>query len=186
MTRRSLNAATLLFAVLALSLPAPSNGGTLERPALVTSAGQSSDVEVVKALLNVRLKLDFAVNPLAQPADLTGIKTLVIVVGSSTKGLGAAGLDMPKETARIDALVAAARARKIAILVLHTGGEARRGPTSNDLIKVVVPAADHIIVVAGGNKDKVFNTLAGPRQTPVVEVERLVGVGEAVKSAFGL
>ena len=108
-----------------------------------------------------------------------------MVVGSSAKGLGAAGLDMPKEIARTQALLKAAQAQKIAVLVLHTGGESRRGKTSNDLIDVVVPAADHVIVVAAGNKDKVFNTLAAKRNTPVVEVEKLGGVGEAVKTAFG-
>jgi hypothetical protein len=92
---------------------------------------------------------------------------------------------MPKEIARTQALLKAAQAQKIPVLVLHTGGEQRRGKTSNDLIDIVVPAADHVIVVASGNKDKVFNTLAAKRNTPVVEVEKLAGVGAAVKAAFG-
>ncbi len=69
--------------------------------------------------------------------------------------------------------------------MLHTGGEARRGKTSNDLIDIVVPEADQVVVVASGNKDKVFNTLAAARKAPVVEVEKLAGVGAAVKAAFG-
>jgi len=174
------------FTAAALALPAVSSAATLARPALVTSVGQSSDIAVVGALLNTRLKMDLPVTPLAQPADLAGVKTLVVVVGSSTKGLGAAGLDMPKEIARAKALLAAAREQKIAILVLHTGGEARRGKTSNDLIDIVVPEADHVIVVAGGNKDKKFNTLAAARKAPVIDVEKLAGVGDAVKAAFGL
>ena len=84
------------------------------------------------------------------------------------------------------ALLAAAREQKIAVLVLHTGGEGRRGKTSNDLIDIVVPQADQVIVVASGNKDKVFNTLAAKRNAPVVEVEKLAGVGAAVKTAFGM
>lgn len=174
-----------LLALAALAAPSAAAAATLSKPALVTSVGQASDIVVVKALLNTQLKMDLAVNPLAQPADLGGIKTLIVVVGSSAKGLGAAGLDMPKEIARTQALLKAAQAQKIAVLVLHTGGEARRGKTSNDLIDIVVPAADHVIVVASGNKDKVFNTLAAKRNAPVVEVEKLAGVGAAVKTAFG-
>lgn len=177
--------ARILLAAAVLATPASSAAATFAKPALITSIGQSSDIVVVKALLNTQLKMDLGVNALAQPADLAGIKTLIVVVGSSAKGLGAAGLDMPKEIARAQALLAAARAQKIGVLVLHTGGESRRGKTSNDLIDIVVPAADQIIVVAGGNKDKVFNTLAAARQTPVMEVERLAGVGAAVKAAFG-
>jgi hypothetical protein len=154
------------------------------RPAMIAAVGQSSDIVVVKALQNTQLKMDFTVKPVAQPADLAGMKTLVLVVGASAKGLGAAGLDMDKEMARARALMAAARGQKIPIVVMHTGGESRRGKTSNDLIDLVVPEADHVIVVASGNKDKVFNTLASKSGAAVVEVEKLAGVGDAVKAAF--
>ncbi len=188
MTRpiRALTASISFLAFAALAVPPAAAAATLAKPALVTSVGQASDIVVVKALLNTQLKMDLAVNPLAQPADLAGMKTLIVVVGSSAKGLGAAGLDMPKEIARAQALLAAAREQKIAVLVLHTGGEARRGKTSNDLIDIVVPQADQVIVVASGNKDKVFNTLAAKRNAPVAEVEKLAGVGAAVKAAFGM
>lgn len=178
--------ASISIALAATVAPRSATAATLAKPALVTSVGQASDIVVVKALLNTQLKMDLAVNPLAQPADLAGMKTLIVVVGSSAKGLGAAGLDMPKEIARAQALLAAAREQKIAVLVLHTGGEARRGKTSNDLIDIVVPQADQVIVVASGNKDKAFNTLAAKRNAPVVEVEKLAGVGAAVKTAFGM
>jgi hypothetical protein len=160
--------------------PAP----VLGRPVLVTSIGQSSDIVVVKALLNTQLKLDLAVKPLAQPADLAGLRGLIMVVGASAKGLGAAGLDMPKETARTLELIKAAHEQKIPILALHTGGEARRGKTTNDLIALVVPEADHVVVVASGNKDRIFHTLAEKKGIPVVEVEKLAAAGEAVKAAL--
>ena len=181
----SLGLAISLACAVALAPPAVAAAAPLAKPALVTSVGQASDIVVVKALLNTQLKMDLAVNALAQPADLAGIRTLIVVVGASAKGLGAAGLDMAKEVARAQALLAAARQQKIAVLVLHTGGESRRGKTSNDLIDIVVPEADQVVVVASGNKDKVFNTLAAKRNTPVVEVEKLAGVGAAVKAAFG-
>jgi hypothetical protein len=184
---RPVAASVLLAAAglfLSASLGAAEGGGApvFRRPALLTSAGQSSDVVIVKALVNTQLKMDFVVKPVAQPADLAGIRSLTVVVGASAKGLGAAGLDMEKETARCRALLRAAREQKIPILVLHTGGEGRRGKTSNDLIAVVVPEADHVIVVAGGNKDKLFDSLAEKRKAPVVEVDKLAAAGAAVKA----
>jgi hypothetical protein len=155
-----------------------------ERPGLITSVGQSSDIAIVKVLLNTQLKLGLEVKPLAQAADLEGMKTLVIVVGASTKGLGAAGLDVDKEVARAGTLLKAAQEKGIKLLVLHTGGDARRGKTSNDMIEAVMPGADYVVVVATGNKDKLFNTLADKRKAPVVEVEKMAAVGEAVKSIF--
>ena len=181
---RVLFAFVLCVALSPATVPAEA-GPPFSRPALVTSVGQSSDIVVVKALLVTQMKLDFTVKPVAQASDLEGMQTLVIVVGSSAKGLGAAGLDMEKEIARTRTLVAAARGRKIPILVMHTGGEARRGKTSNDLIEIVGPEADHVIVVAAGNKDRIFNRLAEKRQAQVVEVDRLAAAGAAVKTVFG-
>ena len=155
-----------------------------ETPGLITSAGQSSDVAIVKVMLNTQLKLGLDYKPLAQPADLAGMRTLVVSVGASTKGLGAAGLDMDKEIARTTALLKAAKAAGVKVLVMHTGGEARRGKTSNDLIQVVAPQADYIVVVATGNKDKLFTTIGAKQNVPVMEVAKVAEAGNAVRAVF--
>jgi hypothetical protein len=155
-----------------------------ERPGLLTSVGQSSDIAIVKVVTNTQLKLDLAVKPVATAADLTGVRTLVVVVGASTKGLGAAGLDVEKETARAAALLKAAKEKGIKVLALHTGGESRRGKTSNDMIEAVMPGADMAVVVAAGNKDKLFNTLAAKRSTPLLEVEKVTALTDALRPLF--
>ncbi len=180
-TLSALAAAAAMAAVpVARQAPPP-----FSKPGLITSIGQSSDVAIVKVMLNTQAKMGLEYKPIAQPADLAGIKTLVLVVGASTKGLGAAGLDMDREVERTKTLLQASRASGVRIVVMHTGGESRRGKTSNDLIGMVVPAADYIVVVAAGNRDKLFNTLAAKRGTPVFEVDKIAAAGEAVKAAFG-
>lgn len=174
---------TMVFAVL-VCVSGASAQTVFDRPGLLTSVGQSSDIAIVKVVLNTRMKLDLQVKPVAAVADLEGMKTLVVVVGASTKGLGAAGLDVEKEVTRAKAFLAAAREKGIKILVMHTGGEARRGKTSNDMIEAVMPNADHVVVVASGNKDKLFDTLAATRSTPVVEVEKVTALAEALKPMF--
>jgi len=169
---------------LAMCAPGASAQVAFERPGLLTSVGQSSDIAIVKVVVNTQLKLDLAVKPLATAADLAGVKALVVVVGASTKGLGAAGLDVEKERARGVALVKAAKAKGIKVLALHTGGESRRGKTSNDMIEAVMPDADMAIVVAAGNKDKLFNTLAAKRGIPVVEVEKATALADALRPLF--
>jgi hypothetical protein len=178
---------TVLLGTLALAFvvgPVRAADVTFTGPGLLTSIGQSSDVAIVKVLLNTQLKLNLDYKPIAQPSDLAGVKTLVVVLGASTKGLGAVGLDMDKETARTKALLKAARDQGVKIIAMHTGGESRRGKTSNDLIALVVPEADYAVVVASGNKDKLFNQLAGKRGIPVVEVEKISAAGEAVKAVY--
>jgi hypothetical protein len=157
---------------------------SFSKPGLITSIGQSSDIAIIKALLNTKLKLGLDVNPLAKASDLSGAKSLVIVIGASTKGLGAAGIDMDQETARAKALMKAAREKGVRILTMHVGGEARRGKSTNDLIELVLPESQHLVVVATGNKDKFFTTLAAKRGIPMTEVPSLAAAGDAVKSLF--
>lgn len=179
---RTLAAALLVSAAITASAaPAPP---VFEKPGLLVSAGQSSDLAVVKVLLNTKLKLGLDVKPVAQPADLAGQKALVVVVGASSKGLGAAGLDLGKEADRTKALLAAAREKKVPVLALHTGGQARRGKTTDDLIQLVVSQSDYAVVVAGGNADKFFQSAGKARAVPVVEVDSLAAAGDAVKAVF--
>ena len=154
------------------------------KPGLITAIGQSSDIAVVKALLNARLKMGLEVKPMAQAADLADFKTVVMVLGASTKGMGAAGLDLDKELERAKALVKTAKEKGLKILGLHVGGESRRGKTTNDLLEIVLPECTHIVVVASGNKDKLFNTLAAKNHVPVTEVPNLAASGDAVKALF--
>ncbi len=154
------------------------------KPGVITSIGQSSDIAIVKALLNTKLKLGLDVVPLAKPADLANARSIIMVMGASTKGLGAAGINMDQETERTRALLKTAKESKTRILVLHVGGEARRGKSSNDLIELAVPEADQVVVVAAGNKDKLFNTLASKHNTPVIEAANLSAAGDAIKSLF--
>lgn len=159
-------------------------GVTFDKPGLITSAGQSSDASIVKVLINSKLKLGLDFKQVAKPEDLNGVKTLVVVVGASTKGLGAAGIDIDQEMDRTKQLLKVAREKKIKVLVMHTGGESRRGKTSNDVIELVVPDADYVVVVSTGNKDKFFNKLAEKKGIPVVEVDKIADAGEVIKGVF--
>ena len=73
-----------------------------ERPGLITSVGQSSDIAIVKVMLNTQLKLGLEYKPLAQPADLAGMKTVVIVVGRQHEGARRGGPRHRKEMERDD------------------------------------------------------------------------------------
>lgn len=156
----------------------------LAKPGVITTVGQSSDIAVVKALLNSKLKLGLEVKPTAQAADLDGVKTLVVVLGASTKGLGAAGINLDQEQERAKALMKAAREKGVQVLALHVGGESRRGKTTDDLIELCICDSKQVVVVASGNKDKFFNKLAGKCSVPVSEVANLAAAGDTVKTLF--
>lgn len=173
-----------LFTITAFSLqekkePSP----TFEQPLLITSAGQSAEVQLASVLAK-RASLDFKLSKLANPADLENIKTLVLVLGISMKGLGAAGLDLAKEKERISTLIKEAEKKKIPILFLHLGGEARRGQLSDELITSFLPYGKMVIVVKSGNKDKLFNRICNENNIPLIDVEKTVDALAPFKGAF--
>ena len=154
-----------------------------EQPLLITSAGQSAEVQMV-VILAKRSGLDHTLEKSAQPADLDGVKTLVLSLGASLKGLGAAGLDVQQEKERLAGLVAEARTRGLPILCLHLGGQDRRGTLSDEFITTILPSASLAIVVRSGNQDGLFTRICRQHEIPLVEVERTVDAMEPFRQAF--
>jgi hypothetical protein len=170
-----------VFGVAGLSPAAGLSGPIFDQPVLITCIGQSADGQMVRVLAE-RVKLDHKYDPAADASAMSSYKTLVLVLGGSSKGLGAAGIKPAQEEARGQALVAAAKGGGAKIMVMHVGGEARRGELTDPSIKSMAPAADYIIVVADGDKDKIFEQVAG--KTPIDLPETMGEVGRLLKAAF--
>lgn len=157
--------------------------GFFEQPLLITSAGQNAEVQIA-SILAKRAGLNFTLSKLASGTDLEGVKTLVLVLGTSLKGLGAAGLDLDKEKERVGDLVAAARQKNIRLLCLHLGGESRRGSQTDELMAVCLPPAKLVIVVKSGNADEFFTKICREKDIPLVEVEKAADALEPLRKAF--
>lgn len=143
-----------------------------EKPILITSAGQSADVKLVK-LLAKRQNLEADTKLMAKDADLAGVKTLIIVPGFSSKGLGAAGISQQDEMKRVAKLVKKANENNIPIIMIHIGGSARRGGQSDDFCKIIAENCQAMIVVRQGNEDGFFTKIAESKKTPIQEVEKI-------------
>ncbi len=158
-------------------------GPIAESPILLTSVGQSADVEMVKVMMD-KGGLSPETNSLATEADLGDSKTLVLAIGGSSKGLGAAGIDANQELERVNKLIAAADEKGMTIIALHIGGEARRGDLSDKFVPPSFEKADYAIVVADGNKDGLMSDLASKAGIPMDEVTTMADVVEPLKAAF--
>jgi hypothetical protein len=174
---------SLLSLVLASAMAQPTTAFA-DKPALLTSIGQSADLEMVKVLLT-RAKITFTTDAVIKAAGLTNsIKTLVLVVGGSSKGLGAAGISADDEMARSKALIKRARELGMKIIAVHVGGEARRGSLSDAFIELCIPAADYAIVVADADKDGLFTRLATGAKIALAKVDKISGAGAPLAAAF--
>ncbi len=126
----------------------------------LTSVGQSPDGTMIKVIMK-KIKIPVDYDKMMTPDALGEQKVLIAVVGGSSKGLGAAGVDKDEEKTRAQKLVTAAREKGMKILVMHVGGKGRRGKLSDMFIEAVTPMADKLILVEGGNFDDIFTNLAG-------------------------
>src|SRR4030042_3350775 len=140
----------ILVVVPTLQLCCKQKEGISEQPLLITSAGQNAEVQIA-AVLAKRAGLNYTLSKQATAADLGSMKTLVLVLGTSLKGLGAAGLDVEKERERGIALIAFAQKNQVPLLCLHLGGEARRRQHTEDPIAEALPLAKMLLVVKSGN-----------------------------------
>lgn len=206
--------ALLLAGVLALSLAAcakedsvtppggnaPSNGSSnvsssaggevtglteafAEGPILLTTGGQSADYQMVGTLLK-NLGMDYELNNVATSADLGSAKTLIVVVGGSSKGLGAAGIDADGELARVDELIKGAKDAGLSVIAMHTGGSARRGDLSDKFIEPIFSQADYAIVVASGDEDGLMAGICANAGIPMDSIEKISQVSDVLPNAF--
>ncbi|QOJ28854.1 MAG: hypothetical protein HRU80_08135 [Ignavibacteriales bacterium] len=150
---------------------------------LVSSAGQSADTKLVGMVLK-KLKLSTSEVLLAKPSDLTGIETLILVPGFSSKGLGAAGISIDQETARVKELIQAAKQKNIPVICIHIGGTARRKGNSDEFNKMVADVSKYIIVVKQGDEDKFFTNIGSGKKIPVKVVEKIAEISDELNKLF--
>lgn len=155
-----------------------------ELPALVTSSGQALDAFTIKTFLG-RAGVQHDYKPLAGVEDLKSLKTLVIAVGVSVKGFGAAGITTDTEMARTKALLEAAKKGGVRVIGVHIGGVQRREGPSEQFVQLVTPAADYLVVWEEGNADGYFTKVSAEKKIPLTLIKQPLEVGKALAQAFG-
>lgn len=141
-----------------------------EAPVLVTSFGQSTDGSMIEQVMKRLKTVSYSYNPTATGADLDGVKTVVIAVGNSTKGLGAAGISQEQETARAKEFMAAVEKKGVKVILCHIGGATRRGSLSDAFADMVLPLSYYMVVKEDGNEDSKFTSYASLNSIPITLV----------------
>ena len=141
-----------------------------EAPVLVTSFGQSTDGSMIEQVMKRLKTVSYSYNPTATGADLDGVKTVVIAVGNSTKGLGAAGISQEQETARAKEFMAAVEKKGVKVILCHIGGATRRGSLSDAFADMVLPLSYYMVVKEDGNETSKFTAYAYAHSIPITLV----------------
>lgn len=156
-------------------------------PAIITSAGQGPDGLIVKVLLDRELAgLDVEL-PYIQAAvaeDVKDISTMLVVVGVSSKGLGAAGINLNQEVARVEQLLKDAVEGGTRIILVHSGGAGRRGSSTDKMTLAIIPYVDQIVVLEAGNEDGFFTDLGERGRIPVISAADRNELGSMLAAIF--
>ena len=204
-------AAALGLAILVAGQSVPKVG----LPVLTTSAGQSTDVTTLNIVLDeAGVAYDYCDVPTAEMAaggvglggresgpgfhvesttdkakypNGTPYKAVVFAIGASLKGMGASGLTLDSEEARLKKVIDYCKSKKIFVMAVHIGGESKRGPAGSDnerMIDAVAPYADYLVVTKDSNKDGRFTKIAQAKKIPISEIDYALGLVDIVKQVF--
>jgi len=184
-------------------------------PILTTSAGQSPDVTTINIVCEeAGIMYDYCDVPSVEliqagvglagkesgegfhaevHTDLekyptgTPYRTVIIAIGASLKGMGASGLTVNDEVARLKKIIDFCKQNGIFIIGAHVGGSSKRGAPGGDnekMIDAVAPFADYLIITSDGNKDGRFNKIAAEKNIPLAEIEYALELVDLLKQVF--
>lgn len=154
-----------------------------ELPIAMTNPGQSPENAIV-GLLAKRAGIEIHGESFLKPEQLEGFKTLILIIGGSGKGLGSAGVDLPSEHKRAEELIKTAKEKGMKIIGMHLGGAERRGDASKDMIDLITPVSDYVVVRADGNQDGYFTQLCEANNVPLSIIEATTEVTDVLKALF--
>jgi hypothetical protein len=186
---RRLAGAAVVAAGLAFAVATPAAAQQLvqlDAPAAVTSIGQSLDAFSVQlAVKRAGVEPDYDAHMEPEHIAASDAKTLFLAVGASVKGFGEAGISIEQEIARTGKILDEAKKKGMKVVMVHLGGKDRRDDLSDQLIKLVAPRSDVIIVVPGSDDDKLIQQIAQRGGIPYRTTNSAITLAEDIKAAFG-
>ncbi|RXG64253.1 hypothetical protein ES695_13415 [Candidatus Atribacteria bacterium 1244-E10-H5-B2] len=165
----------------------------VELPLIVTTCGQSPGALMVW-VLSKQIKLPCDRNDLltaehlkAKAEEGNPYKTLIITTGTSMKGMGAAGVDIDYEVARIEAIIEEAKKEGILIIGAHIEGMARRvDATDAASIATVIPESKLLLIREDSNEDGYFTKAAEEQGIPIIIFKETLDIIDIFKQLFNL
>jgi len=165
----------------------------VELPLVVTTCGQSPGALMIWVLCKqIKLPCDrddllTAEHLKAKADEGNPYKTLIITTGTSMKGMGAAGVDIDFEVARIEAIIEEAKKEGILIIGAHIEGMARRvDATDAASIATVIPESKLLLIREDSNEDGYFTKAAEEQGIPIITFKETLDLTDVFKQLFNL
>lgn len=162
-------------------------------PLLITNAGQGPGGKMARLLVSqtktIILDTDYFYKSEPVEADLKDrpYKALMVIIGSSDKGLGASGITIDQEIARLERMVKTAKELKLPIIAVLLEKDKRSAVATNPnerCIDTICPYAEWMIVVKDGNSDKRFDKLKAKYKIPLTVIDNAIDFTALCKQVF--
>ena len=152
-------------------------------PLMITSAGQSTDIYVVKDIAN-KLMIDNYFMPLARPEQINDVKSVVIVIGYSEVGIRLNDMNFEEEINRVAALVKDVKDKNISLVTIYLRGSGMLSSENKELLNLVIDYTDYLIVTEENGDNTYFDQLAARAGIPITIVDDVNEVSEPFVSVF--
>lgn len=179
-----------MFAFAAVSGDEPLTIGT---PFMITNAGQGPGGKMGRLLVSRAGTLTededfyYVDVPYAADVDARDYSAIVIVIGSTDKGLGATGITIDQEIARVDEVVARANEKGVPVIAVMLEKDKRSDVKTNSnerCIDAVCPHASWMIVTADVNTDGRYDAFKAENGIPLTILDSSMDFISLVQQAF--
>jgi hypothetical protein len=156
-----------------------------EEPVLITSGGQSPGALQMMVLAKTGgLDYQFEKDIQATQEDIEKFNTVIIVVGASGKGLGAAGIDVDTEIDRLVLLAKISEELGKKIILAQIEGATRRGASSDKITDSLIEFTNYLLIKEDANEDGKFTTISEENDIPLLFFEKTSDVRDILKELF--
>lgn len=164
-----------------------------ETPFMITNAGQGPGGKMGRLLIKqantLEIDKDFYYVDVPYAKDVTELpyKAIVIVIGSTDKGLGATGITIDEEIDRVNEVMKAAKENNIPVIAVLLEKDKRSDiPTNANerCIDAVCPLSSMMVVIKDGNADGRFDKIKEEHNIPLVLIDSAMDFMNLSKEIF--
>lgn len=166
--------------------PSEMEGIIKDKKVYVTSIGQ--DAEMIKFQLSTLEKqnlFEYTIDSFLDANTVLDDSVVFAFVGCSIKGLSESGTTLEEELDRANSFVNLYKNNKITLIVIHAGGNARRGSTSDSFIELMFSNSNFNIFVESGNFDNFLSDTSINNNVKCYQINNYLNMKDVVNKLYG-
>jgi len=152
----------------------------------LTSIGQSSDMADFRDVILSSLGLfEYACDSFLDINSVKEGSVVLLFAGCSIKALAASEVTVDEELSRAKGFSDASIAKKITLICFHTGGEARRGSTSDLFINATFKYSTFNVFTISSNNDSLISNISSENNILCYEIINFLELEKTIKLLYG-